>query len=101
MIKEFKSVGTAPALVSFAGEKIRAEKVLNLDIIIHEFKVEPSIFPDQGDGNRLVLSITKGEERRIIFTSSLYLRDQIMKVAKEDFPFKTKIQNINDHYEFT
>jgi hypothetical protein len=101
MIKEFKNVGDAPTITSFPGEKIRIEKVLNVDIIVHGYKVEPSNFRENGDGMRMVLSITKGDERRIIFTSSLFLRDQIMKISKDDFPFKSQIKLINEHYEFT
>ena len=94
-------MGIAPTIKSFSGDKIKIEKLLNLDITIHGFKIEPSKFTEKGSGKRLCLQITHKEESRIVFTGSLFLMDMIQRVAEDDFPFSTVIKEVNDHYEFT
>lgn len=100
-MKQFNEMGIAPTIKSFTGEKIKIEKLLNLDISVHAYRIEPSKFIDKGNGKRLCLQITHKGELRIVFTGSLFLMDMIQRVAENDFPFSTIIKEINDHYEFS
>ncbi|HMR18385.1 MAG TPA: hypothetical protein PKA53_03715 [Sphingobacterium sp.] len=76
----------------FTGKKIEIDEVVDNLIEVLDYKIEPSIFKDKGNGMRLVLSIRFGGKERIIFTSSVILRGQCEKVkAVNGFPFKATI----------
>lgn len=81
------------------GEKIQVQKLFNLQIKVLAFKVEPS---KQKKGTELLtLQIEKAGEKRIVFTESTVLIDQIKRVSDDKFPFTTIIRGDNDYYEFT
>jgi hypothetical protein len=96
-MKSFKEIGTKPLTKSFEGEKIKIERVLNVEIIVLDFRVNPSKY----EGERLDLQIELNGNKRLVFTSSKFLREQIEKVDKSNFPFKTTIIRENEHFEFT
>ena len=102
-MRTFKEFGiTVDIQQSFTGEKIPMKRLLNKEIIIHDFRVVPSQFKNSGDGNRMDMQITVDGIQRIGWTNSLYLRNQIEKVdRKTGFPFKATIIENNGHYEFT
>jgi hypothetical protein len=85
----------------FVGEKIKIIKVLNKEIVVHSFKVEPSKFPKNKSGNVLTLQIEVSGEKQIIFSGSDVLMDQITQVNQEDFPFKATIIKTGEHFEFS
>lgn len=95
----FKDFNIRPQINSFVGEKIQVQKLFNLEIIVHDFKIEPS---KKVEGTELLtLQIEKSNEKRIVFTGSTVLIDQIKRVGKNQFPFTTTIKGDNDYYEFT
>ena len=95
----FKDFNIKPRINSFIGEKISVQKLFNLPITVLSFKIEPS---KQKQGTELLtLQIEKGSEKRIVFTGSTVLIDQIKRVSDNQFPFKTTIRGDNDYYEFT
>lgn len=100
-MKSFKDLGIKVETQGFLGEKIEIYHVLNKEIIINKYKIEPSKYLDKGNGKRLTLQITHEEKDRVIFTGSIILMDLITKVKKEDFPFKTTIIKENKSYQFT
>lgn len=95
----FKDFEIKPELKNFIGEKIQIKRILNAPITVHDFKIEPSKF--EGKGNRLTLQIEKQGEKRVVFTGSSVLMQQIEKVPKDKFPFETTIVNDNEYFEFT
>jgi hypothetical protein len=98
-MNKFKDFNIAPRVNSFVGEKISVQKLFNLPIKVLDFKVEPS---KQKSGTELLtLQIEKSGEKRIVFTGSKVLIDQIKRVPKNGFPFMTTIRGDNDYYEFT
>jgi hypothetical protein len=95
----FKDFNIKPKINSFVGEKIQVQKLFNLSIKILAFRVEPS---KQKKGTELLtLQIEKSGEKRIVFTGSTVLIDQIKRVPEDKFPFFTTIKGDNDYYEFT
>ncbi|MCO6499111.1 MAG: hypothetical protein J5I47_01895 [Vicingus serpentipes] len=98
-MNSFKDFNIKPKINSFVGEKIQVQKLFNLPIIVFDFKIEPS---KQKEGTELLtLQIEKSGEKRIVFTGSTVLIDQIKRVPEDKFPFITTIKGDNDYYEFT
>lgn len=98
-MNNFKDFNIKPKVNSFVGEKIQVQKLFNLSIKVLAFKIEPS---KQKKGTELLtLQIEKGSEKRIVFTGSTVLIDQIRRVPENGFPFITTIRGDNDYYEFT
>ena len=73
-------------------------KLLNVEIIVLKYKIGPSIY--QGS-QRLDLQIKVNDTLMVTWASSEWLIDQITRIPPEEFPFKTTIREINEHYEFT
>lgn len=96
-MKSFKDFEITIEQKSFVGDKIKIDKVLNREITVHEFKIVDSKF----GGKRLDMQIAIGEEKRVLWTASQALMEQIQKVPAEGFPFRTKIVKENERFEFT
>jgi hypothetical protein len=88
-MKDFGDFNIKPATKGFQGEKISINKVINVNIIVERFEVNPSNFKEKGD--RLDLQIMINNTPRLIFISSKSLIEMIRQVPAEGFPFKTKI----------
>lgn len=94
-------MGITPTIKNFTGDKIKIDRVVNREITVHAFKMEPSKFTEKGNGKRLDLQISLSGTMHVVFSGSVVLMEMIEKVPKDDFPFITTIEKINDHYEFT
>lgn len=101
-MKQFKNFGIKSPEVTFSGEKIKIDKILNRQIEVHGFKIEKSKFPDTGKGDCLFLQIKFNGDFRMLFTGSVNLMKLIKEVKEEDFPFHaTIVKDSSDRYEFT
>jgi formylmethanofuran:tetrahydromethanopterin formyltransferase len=86
----------------FEGDKIKISKILNKEIVVHDYKIEDSkIFKDRGTGKCLHLQISINDEKHIVFTSSGGLIEAIQQVSGNLFPFTTTIIEENDRFIFT
>ena len=86
----------------FEGDKIKISKILNKEIIVHEFKIEDSkIFKERGTCKCLHLQISINNEKHVVFTSSSGLIEAIMQVPEGEFPFSSIIIEENDRFKFT
>ncbi len=99
-MKTFKELGVKLAQNHFIGDKIKIVKILNKEIIIHAYKIEPSKYPKNKSGNVLTLQIEIRNEKQIIFTGSDVLMNQIKQVHKDNFPFSCAIVKNGEHFEF-
>jgi hypothetical protein len=97
-MKQFKDFGITPSINSLTGDKIKIERILNRDIVVHDYRLEDSKY---SEGKCLYLQISVGETKHVVFTGSSVLMEMIKQVPKEEFPFKTTIIKENEHYEFT
>jgi hypothetical protein len=81
----------------FEGNKIKISKIINKQIVVHDFKIEDSkVFK----GKCLHLQISVNNEKHIIFTSSTGLIEAIQQVPNEGFPFSATIIEENDRFKF-
>ena len=95
----FSDLNIKAEVNNFVGDKIAVDKIINKAIIVHDFKIQPSKHFSGTD--MLMLQIEKSNEKRVVFSGSKYLIDQISRVPKDKFPFTATIRHDNDYYEFT
>ncbi|EKF56214.1 hypothetical protein I215_01788 [Galbibacter marinus] len=98
-MNNFKDFNIKPKITSFVGDKIKMERIINVPIVVHDFKIGESIM--KSGTKCLTLQIEKNGSRHIIFTSSKILIQQIKEVPKSNFPFSTTIIKDNEYFEFT
>jgi len=96
-MKNFKDFGIKTSVSRFTGDKIKIKKILNGQIVVHDFSVEDSKF----DGKCLYLQISVDGTNHILFTGSKVLIDMIQHVPKTDFPFNTTIVQEDERLMFT
>jgi uroporphyrinogen-III synthase len=98
-MNEFKDFGIALPQQEdlFVGDKIKIERIMNRQITVHKYEVRDSKFK----GKYLCLQISIGEEKRIVFSSSISLINIIERVPKTGFPFATTIIKENERFQFT
>jgi len=93
----------APAR-GFEGDKIKMERILNREIVVHAFKIEESkvkAFQERGSGKCLHLQISFNNEMHVVFTSASGLIETIQQIPIDKFPFITMIIKTNDRLIFT
>ncbi len=100
-MKDFKDFGIEPTQINFTGDKIKLQRILNKEIIVIDFKIEPSKFTEKGNGKCLYIQIEISETKHILFTGSANLMNMIERVPKESFPFKTTLQQDDLLLKFT
>lgn len=86
---------------AFTGDKIDIDRIMNKEIVVADYKVEPSKFTNKGSGQCLTLQIEYDNSKRVVFTGSSNLIKQIEQVPKEKFPFKATIIKENKTFQFT
>ncbi|MEI7424470.1 MAG: hypothetical protein WCK18_20380 [Prolixibacteraceae bacterium] len=86
----------------FEGDKIKISRILNREVIVHDFKIEDSkVFKEKGSGKCLQLQISFNNNKHVIFTSASGLIEVIQQIPENGFPFTTTIIPDNDRYIFT
>lgn len=98
-MKSFKDFGIKAEHHAFKGEKIKIDRLLNVEIIVYAHKIEPS--KQKPGTNLLTLQIELNGERRVVFTGATILQQQIKQIPQEDYPFTTTIIKNADALEFT
>lgn len=98
-MKNFKDFGIKPAVLNFTGEKIKIDRILNVDVTVLDFAINPSKIKE--DTEYLTLQIEKSGTKHILFTGSKILIQMIKQIPKTSFPFNTTIKRDNEYYEFT
>lgn len=99
--KSFKDLGIKSNLHTLTGDKIKIERILNKEIIVKRFRIDPSKYPEKGNGKCLSIELQMNGLDYVVFTGSSVLMDMIRQVPPESFPFTTQIVKVNDHFEFT
>lgn len=98
-MNNFKDFGIKPEVTAFSGDKIKIDRILNIQITVHDFKIEDS---KAKPGTKLLtLQIEKNGTKHIVFTGSKVLLQMIQKVREDRFPFQTTIVKNNEYFEFT
>ena len=101
-MKQFSEFNIKPSAKGFEGDKIKMAKILNREIVVHDFRLEASkVFTEKGTCKCLYLQISITNVKHVIFTSSGGLIEAILQVPVTDFPFTTTIIEENDRFIFT
>ncbi len=91
--KNFSDFGIKVESKAFIGKSIDIVDILDQEIIVHDFKIEPSLYPKKDNDQRLTLQIEFEGKKRVVFSGSIYLLQMIQKVPKPDgFPFTATIK---------
>lgn len=98
-MKNFKDFNIKVERKGFTGDKIKIEKILNVEITVHNFDIKPSTA--KPGTNFLTLQIERNGQFNIVWTGSVYLMDAIRKVPEDGFPFLTTIIKQDECLEFT
>jgi hypothetical protein len=98
LIKSFSDLGIKPPeSKNFVGEKISMKKLIGKEIILHDYKTNPSKY----EGVRLDLQITFGNEKRVAWTSSSYLLETVKQIPKDALPLSATIMEVQDRFVLT
>lgn len=81
------------------GEKVKLDSILNLEIMVTGFKLKTSKFGTSNSGQCLTVQFEIDETRKIFFTGSEVLSEQLAKYS-EEIPFMAKIKKIDRYYTF-
>lgn len=74
-------------------------KILDKQIIVHDYDIKPSKF---GDSDKcLHIQISLNDKKHVVFTGSQYLMDTLERVGKSKLPFTTTIIEEEKRFEFT
>lgn len=95
-MKQFKEFGIKPSLDGFVGDKIKINRVLNREVIIHKYRIVKSKF----DGDRLDMQLEIDGTKHVLWTGSVSLMIMIKQVPENEFPFKATIVREGEHFEF-
>lgn len=94
--KRFADFADEPGILD--GDKVQIERVLNTEIEVIGYRIKPSKFTKNISGQCLTLQfINMDGERRIIFTGSDVLIEQIKRYG-EQVPFFTIIKKVDRYY---
>lgn len=97
-MKKFSQFDIKISEKGFIGDKIKIQKILNREIIVHHYVVEDS---KHFKGKCLKLQISINGDMHVLFTGSNGLIEGITQVKDDGFPFETVIVNKDDRYLFT
>lgn len=80
------------------GEKISIDKILNKEIKVLAFRLKNSKI--EKDGFYIQMQIEVDDERKVLFTNSSVLKDQLEKY-KDNLPFITTIIQPKKYFSFS
>lgn len=101
-VKKFSDFNIQAPEKKFIGEKLKPNKYLGQEIIVHDYSIDDSKhFKDRGNGKCLRMQVTFKGEKRVIFTGSQGLMKAIKEIPADGFPFTTTIIVKEEFYEFS
>ena len=99
---DFKDLNVKAPERNFTGTKIPMRKVIYKQIIVHDFKIEPSRYPEKSaDGNRLCLQFKMDDKMHIVFSGSGVLMETVKLIDKTKLPVRTTIKEEFGRLQFT
>lgn len=94
-MKSFSDMGITITR-TFTGDRVRINKIENLEIVVKDYKIQQSKIQNGKDnGQCLYLHIELNGEDRVLWGNYKFLIEQISQIKKEDMPFKARI--VNEH----
>lgn len=83
--------------VALDGDKIKLDDLVNREIVVLGYRIEKSRYSKNKSGDYLTLQVEVDGSRRIVFTGSDVLIDQLREYGKEA-PFSSVIRKVNRFY---
>ena len=99
-MKQFKDLGIKPRKSLFIGDKIKISKLLNQEIIVHNYKIDKSKFSESNSDICLKLQVELKSEKYVLFTGSKFLSETIQQIPEEALPFQTVITKEGEAFQF-
>lgn len=97
-IKEFGDFKLVVKKKIFNGPKISTNDLHDKVMIVVDYEVGPS--KKVAGTLCTTIQIIFEEKNRVIFTSSMFLREDLEQLDENCFPFRAKMVKINDHLKF-
>ncbi|AWW32154.1 hypothetical protein DN752_19530 [Echinicola strongylocentroti] len=97
--QRFSDFGIKSPSQVFTGDKVKIFRILNREIQVCDYRIEPSKYSE--GGKCLYLQIDVEGVKSVVFTGSNHLIQQIEMVPKTGFPFNTTIIQEDQRFEFT
>ena len=91
-MNKFSELNIPDTKQGFTGTKVSVLDIVNEEIIVHEYKIEPSKLEGKGNGKCLYLQISRNNVKHVVFSGSGVLMEQIEQVPKDKFPISTTIK---------
>lgn len=82
------------------GDKIRLDEVINRELLITGYSIKRSKYDKNNSGKCLTLQIELDQDRRVVFTGSDVLIEQMEKYG-DHVPFLATIKKIDRYYTLT
>lgn len=100
-MKNFSDLGIAPKSRRFVGKKIEMSEIIDEDIVVHSFRIEPSQYPNKRSDMVTKMQIELDGRKRVTWTTSKYLTQMLEAVPEDAFPIQTKIIKDEKAFIFT
>ena len=97
-MKKFSQLEIKISQKGFIGDKIKIQKILNREIVVHHYVIDDS---KHFKGKCLKLQISINDNKHVLFTGSNGLIEGNTQVPDDAFPFETTIISKDDRYLFT
>jgi len=82
------------------GDKVKIEAILNQEILVTGYKIKTSKYVKEGVEHCLTVQFEIDGHKRIFFTGSNVLKDQLEKYACE-IPFLATLKKIDRYFTFS
>jgi len=86
--------------IPLEGDKVKIDSILNQEILVTGHKVKESKYAKENNNKCLTVQFEIDGHKRIFFTGSNVLMDQIEKYAGE-IPFLATVKKIDKYYTFS
>jgi hypothetical protein len=97
-MNRFSDFASEPA--TLAGDKVRIDDILNIEIEILGYRLNDSKYPKNSEGKCLTIQFRLKGELKIVFTGSIVLTRQMQQYG-DKCPFTAKIIKINRYYSLS
>lgn len=98
-LKRFADFAKPPDLLD--GDKISIDRAVNRELTVLAYRIGDSKFDDRtAHGKCMTMQVELAGERRVIFTASAVLMEQLQQY-KDELPFMATIQKIDKYYRLT
>lgn len=97
-MKRFCDFAEHPNIID--GDKIKIDDALNQEVTVIGCRITATKYDKNKSGKCLTLQILIGEQKRVVFTGSDIMIEQMQKY-EDQIPFTATIKKINRYYTLT